>query len=299
MEKIKGRILKGIGGFYYIETELGIIECRARGSFRNSQMSPYVGDYVTAEFDREKMCGMVIEISERKNSLIRPAVSNIDRLYIVCSTTLPEPNLLNIDKLTAIAVHSEVEPIIVISKTDLDSAQKLSDVYKKTGITVFQTNAETMEGAEEIRKSLSGLTSVFTGNSGVGKSTLINQMFPELSLKTGEISQKLSRGRHTTRHIELFPLPEGGYIADTPGFSTIDFEGYAVIKKDEVAGCFPEFEPFSGNCRFPDCSHVGERDCSVKTAVLRGDIPPSRYESYCELFREAEKIRDWDIKQKR
>ncbi len=299
MEKIRGRILKGIGGFYYVETELGIIECRARGSFRNKEMSPYVGDYVTAEIDREKMCGVVSEISERRNSLVRPSVSNIDRLYIVCSTTLPEPNLLNIDKLTAIAVHSGIEPVIVISKTDLDSAQYLSDIYKKTGVTVLETNAEEPNMAKEIRRSLSGITSVFTGNSGVGKSTLINQMFPELSLKTGEISKKLSRGRHTTRHIELFPLSEGGYIADTPGFSTIDFEGYAVIKKDEVAACFPEFERFFGGCRFPDCSHIGERDCAVKTAVAGGEIPSSRYDSYCELFREAEKIRDWDIKQKR
>ena len=299
MEKIRGRILKGIGGFYYVETELGLVECRARGSFRNKEMSPYVGDFVSIEFDKQKMSGVVNEIFERKNSLVRPAVSNIDKLYIVCSTTLPEPNFLNIDKLTAIAVHSGIEPVIVISKTDLNSSDNLKEIYQKAGFTVYLTNAETLEGAEEIRASLSGFVSVFTGNSGVGKSTLINQMFPNLDLKTGEVSLKLSRGRHTTRHVEFFLLPEGGYLADTPGFSSIDFEGYTVIKKDEVADCFPEFEPFLGGCRFPDCGHVGERDCAVKSAVLNGDIPASRYDSYCELYREAEKLRDWELKQKR
>lgn len=299
MKNSQGRILKGIGGFYYVETFDGMVECRARGAFRNQEMTPYVGDNVIIEYDSKTMTGVVDTILARKNFLVRPAVSNIDKLYIVCSTVLPQPNLLNIDKLTAVAVHNGIEPIIVISKTDLDSAQQLVSIYEKAGFTVFETSVNSDDGAEAVKKSLSGCVSVFTGNSGVGKSTLINQMFPELKLKTGEVSMKLSRGRHTTRHVELFPLESGGYLADTPGFSSIDFEGYAVIKKDEVVHCFPEFAKYIGDCRFPDCSHVGESDCSVKTAVANGFIAPSRYESYCALFKEAEKIRDWDIKQKR
>lgn len=299
MEKTRGRILKGIGGFYYVETDFGMVECRAKGSFRNKELSPYVGDFVEIEFDREKMCGTVSEIFERKNSLIRPAVSNIDRLYIVCSTTLPAPNLLNIDKLTSIAIHSGIQPVIVISKTDLADFTELKEVYTKSGFTVFETSAEDLSGAEKIKESLEGKVSVFTGNSGVGKSTLINRMFPELELKTGEVSLKLSRGRHTTRHVELFPLENGGYLADTPGFSSIDFESYTVIKKDDVADCFPEFEPFLNECRFPDCAHIGERDCAIKNAVGSGEIPASRYESYCAFYKEAEKIKDWELKPKR
>ena len=299
MEKTSGRILKGIGGFYYVETDFGIVECRAKGSFRNKELSPYVGDLVEIEFDREKMCGTVSQIFERKNSLIRPAVSNIDRLYIVCSTTLPVPNLLNVDKLTSIAIYSGIEPIIVISKTDLADFSQLKEIYTRSGFTVFETSTEDKEGAEKIKESLEGKVSVFTGNSGVGKSTLINKMFPELSLKTGEVSLKLSRGRHTTRHVELFPLENGGYLADTPGFSSIDFESYTVIKKDDVASCFPEFEPFLNECRFPDCAHIGERDCAIKNAVESGEIAPSRYESYCTFYKEAEKIKEWELKPKR
>ena len=298
MQTAKGRILKGIGGFYYVETEFGIVECRARGLFRNKELSPYVGDYVTIDFDADKMSGVVSEIERRKNSLIRPAVSNIDKLYIVCSTTLPEPNLFNIDKLTAIAVNSGIQPIIVISKTDLKSAETIRKIYEKVGFEVYETNSASDYSLKEIKDSLCGYTSVFTGNSGVGKSTLINMLFPELSLKTGEVSMKLSRGRHTTRHVELFKLEGGGYLADTPGFSSIDFEGYTVVKKDEVVDCFPEFKDYMGECRFPDCAHIGERDCSIKTSVENGDIPSSRYESYCALYKEAEKIRDWEIKQK-
>ena len=164
---------------------------------------------------------------------------------------------------------------------------------------MFETSAEDLSGAEKIKESLEGKVSVFTGNSGVGKSTLINRMFPELELKTGEESLKLSRGRHTTRHVELFPLENGGYLADTPGFSSIDFESYTVIKKDDVADCFPEFEPFLNECRFPDCAHIGERDCAIKNAVGSGEIPASRYESYCAFYKEAEKIKDWELKPKR
>lgn len=299
MDKIQGRILKGIGGFYYVETQKGLIECKARGSFRNRDITPLVGDFVEIEFDGDKNKGVINDILPRKNSLVRPAVSNIDKLYIVCSTTLPDPNFLNIDKLIAIALCNNIEPIIVISKTDLESFENLQKTYENAGFKVFHTNSALSGGAEEIKSSLSSCVSVFTGNSGVGKSTLINQMFPDLSLKTGEVSLKLSRGKHTTRHVELFPLQDGGYLADTPGFSSIDLESSNLILKDDVIKGFPEFDEFLGDCRFLDCRHIGERNCAVKTAVEEGKIEKTRYESYCALYSDAEKIKDWEVKPKR
>ncbi len=294
MKTAQGRILKGIGGFYYVETGDGLVECRARGHFRNDDMTLLVGDMVEIEYDADKMKGVVNDICERKNSLVRPAVSNVDKLYIVCSTVLPQPNLFNIDKLIAIALHNNIEPVLVISKTDLGQANSLREIYEKAGFVVFETNPDDKAGTEQIKNSLSDKISVFTGNSGVGKSTLINAMFPELLLKTGEVSLKLSRGRHTTRHVELFSLQNGGYLADTPGFSSIDFEQNLEIEKDEVISCFPDFAPFISDCRFPDCLHIGERDCSLKKAVENGEVSPSRYESYVALCKEAEKIKPWE-----
>ena len=299
METAQGRILKGIGGFYYVETQSSVVECRARGVFRNQDAALYVGDVVEIEFDAEKNKGVIKNILPRKNFLIRPAVSNIDKLYIVCSTVLPQPNFLNIDKLIAMALFASIEPVIVISKTDLESAESIRSVYEKAGFCVFEVNYSDGESVKKIKDSLAGGISVFTGNSGVGKSTLINAMFPSLLLKTGEVSLKLSRGRHTTRHVELFALENGGYLADTPGFSSIDFEGGELIEKDDVIDCFPDFAPFLSDCRFPDCRHIGERDCSVKAAVESGEIVKTRYESYCALYKEAEKIKSWENRQKR
>ncbi len=294
MKTAQGRILKGIGGFYYVETEDGLVECRARGHFRNDDMTLLVGDVAEIEYDSDKMKGVVNGICERKNALVRPAVSNVDKLYIVCSTVLPQPNLFNIDKLIAIALNNNIEPVLVISKTDLGEADSLREIYEKAGFAVYETNLDNKAGSEQIKNSLSDKISVFTGNSGVGKSTLINAMFPELLLKTGEVSLKLSRGRHTTRHVELFPLENGGYLADTPGFSSIDFEQNLEIEKDEVISCFPDFAPYVSDCRFPDCLHIGERDCSLKNAVENGEVSPSRYESYVALCKEADKIKPWE-----
>lgn len=301
MLKAEGKILKGVGGFYYVEVGETLIECRARGNFRNKDKTPFVGDLVSIEYDEKTFKGTVVEIFDRKNMLVRPAVSNIDNLYIVCSTTLPEPNLFNIDKLIALAEYNNIKPSIIVSKTDLEkkALDLIKNIYEDVGYEVYETNIENICGAEVILKTLSGKTSVFTGNSGVGKSTLINQMFPSLSLKTGEVSLKLSRGKHTTRHVELFPLQNGGYIADTPGFSSIEFEGDIVIKKDEVINCFKEFSEYTDGCKFLDCKHIGERECAVKNAVQEGKIAKSRYESYCALYKEAEKIKDWDLRLKK
>lgn len=301
MQKSIGRILRGIGGFYYVELDdKTIIECKARGSFRNKSLTPFVGDIVEIEFNSEDNKGVIVSISQRKNLLIRPAVSNVDRLYIVCSTTLPQPNFFNIDKLVAIALNNGIEPIIVVSKTDLDEeiAEKLVSTYQKAGFKVYKTNKDSDETARQIRKELENNISVFTGNSGVGKSTFINQLIPSLELKTGEVSLKLSRGKHTTRHVELFPV-QGGYIADTPGFSSLDFEGVGFIRKEDVVNCFPDIANVEDVCRFPDCKHIGERDCAVKKAVEKGEISQSRYESYCAIFKESEAIKDWETPNKK
>ncbi len=296
--KSNGKILKGIGGFYYVETVDGIIECKARGSFRNKEQSVVVGDMVEIEIGADNK-GVIDKILPRKNLLCRPSVSNIDKLYIVCSTTLPEPNLLNIDKLIAIAISNNIKPVLVISKTDLESPQNLKKIYQNAGFEVFETHQNDKESAQKIKKSLENSISVFTGNSGVGKSSLINNMFPNMSLKTGEISLKLSRGKHTTRHVELFNLSNGAYLADTPGFSSIDFESSNIIRKEEVFDCFPDFSQYADDCRFPDCKHIGERDCSVKDAVENGKIEKSRYDSYVFLYKEAEKIKDWETPNKK
>lgn len=293
MKEMQGKILKGIGGFYYVETPAGCIECRARGVFRNRGETPMVGDEVRICLDEQTGKGVLEELYPRKNFLQRPGVCNVDCLYIVVSTIDPAPNLLNIDKLTALAVHRNIEPCIIISKTDLKENKALYNLYVDAGFTVFEIGFH-QQNIEPLRQSLAGKVSAFTGNSGVGKSTLINRLLPQLQLETGEISKKLSRGRHTTRHIELFPLPGGGYLADTPGFSSIDFEDGVVIEKQAVIDCFPDFVPFLNRCRFPDCRHIGERDCGIKQAVSQGKIASSRYESYCVLYREAEKIKDWE-----
>ena len=295
MLKQRGRILKGIGGFYYVETEKALIECKARGAFRKDNLTLQVGDFVEIEYDESTNKGVIDEIFDRKNSLIRPPISNIDKLYIVTSTYLPEPNTLNIDKLTALCVYKNIEPILVVSKTDVKKADELIENYKKAGITVFETNKFDKSAAEKIGQSLNGYTCAFAGNSGVGKSTLINMIEPNLKLQTGEVSLKLSRGRHTTRHVELFKI-NGGYIADTPGFSSLDFESGVNILKDELIYCFPDLLKYADNCRFKDCAHINEKDCSLKEAVLNGDVVESRYLSYKELYKEAEKIKVWDIK---
>lgn len=301
MQKSIGRILRGVGGFYYVElSNKTIVECKARGSFRNKALTPFVGDIVEIEYNTDDNKGVIDSISPRKNLLIRPAVSNVDKLYIVCSTTLPQPNFFNIDKLTAIAINNDIEPIIVISKTDLDeeTAEILSETYEKAGFKVFKTNINSNETAMQISSEFENNISVFTGNSGVGKSTFINQLIPSLELKTGEVSMKLSRGKHTTRHVELFSV-QGGYIADTPGFSSLDFEGVGFIRKEDVINCFPDILGVEEQCRFPDCKHIGERDCAVKKAVENGLISQSRYESYCAVYKESEAIKDWEIPNKK
>lgn len=289
-----GRILKGIGGFYYVEAADTVFECKARGIFRKTKISPLVGDLVKITVNPLGE-NTVDEILPRKNSLIRPPLANIDRLIIVVSTCSPAPNTFVTDKLTAIACHKGISPVLVISKADLNDAQRLVDIYSCAGFPTFAVSSLDGEGTQVVKEILTDGISAFTGNSGVGKSTLLNAIDSRLGLATGEISDKLGRGRHTTRHCELFPLG-GGYVADTPGFSSLDLERYEHIKKEELPDCFPEFAPYLGKCRFTSCTHVNDKGCAVVEAVENGEIQKTRHESYVAMYQAAKNIKEWECK---
>ena len=288
-----GIITKITGGFYYVEAAGDVYECKARGVFRKRGMTPLVGDTVDITVPADGYCS-VDKIHERKNSLIRPAVANLDTLIVVSSVREPNVNLYLVDKMTAAAVNKGIEPVVVFTKSDLEPADDLVEIYRKAGVKAFQFSAIDLRGLDGIKAELNGKISAFCGNSGVGKSTLMNALFPELELKTGEISDKLGRGRHTTRTVELFKK-HGGYIADTPGFSTVDIERFELIKKDELKFAFPEFEEYFGSCRFNSCNHVCEKGCRVIEAVEKGVIPASRHESYVRMYNEVKDIKEWEL----
>ena len=289
-----GIILKGIGGFYYVEAAGAVYECKARGVFRKKRITPLAGDCVQITVTDDGTENTVDEIFERKNFLKRPPVANIDSLIIVSSTVSPRPSTLVIDKLIAIAEYKGIEPVVVFTKTDLEPAEKLLDIYKLAGISCAMVCNKTGEGVEEVRNLLNGKISAFTGNSGVGKTSLLNALDPNLSLATGAISEKLGRGRHTTRQAELFKTC-GGYIVDTPGFSALDLEKEQVIKKDELAECFREFRPYLGQCRFTTCSHTCDKGCRIIKAVEDGEISRSRHDSYVEMYQAAKELKEWEL----
>lgn len=289
-----GIIIKLTGGFYYVEADDEIYECKARGSFRNKEQSPVVGDRVRIAV-MEDGYHSIEEIYERNNLLVRPALSNLDLLIIVVSAAEPAPNTVIIDKLTAASVSLGITPVIVFSKTDLQNVDELSHIYSKAGFRTFLYSDGDKDSVNRIKSELSHKLIAFIGNSGVGKSTLINNLYPELSLETGQISKKLGRGRHTTRTVELFKTTDG-YIADTPGFSTIDLERYNLWDKEKLMHYFPEFEDYLGQCMFTSCMHTCEKGCAVIDAVSRGDIPESRHTSYVEMYNEVKDIKPWQIK---
>ncbi len=291
--KLNGTIIKGIGGFYYVEAAGEIYECKARGVFRKDRIVPLVGDSVEITVD-EHGKNSIEKINERRNSFNRPPIANVDNLVIVSSTCDPKPNLLIIDRLTAVAYHKGVRPVIVFTKDDLYSASEYSERYETTGIDTFIVSNATNRGVDEVVDFLDGSISVFTGNSGVGKSSLLNCIEPGFSLETAEISKKLGRGRHTTRHVELFKVGNG-YIADTPGFSSLDFETNDIIRKDELAECFPEFSDYLGLCKFNSCSHINDKGCKIVEAVNNGEICRSRHESYVSLYNEVKDLKDWQL----
>ena len=288
------RIIKALSGFYYVQTEDGVVECRARGKFRKEGVSPLVGDFVT--ISRSGKSGTVEEILPRKNSFIRPAVANVDLLVLLASCAIPQTEPFLIDRVLAIAGQQGVEPLICVNKNDLEPGEGLAGIYRRAGFRVVVTSAETGEGIDELRAAISGKLSAFTGNSGVGKSSILNALCPELKLAVGEVSEKLGRGRHTTRHIELYSLGNGTFVADTPGFSSFDTERMDLVLKDQLQYAFSDFAPYLGKCQFQDCAHLKEPGCAVRAALERGEIEPTRYESYKRLYEMAKEIKPWELK---
>ena len=292
--KTEGRILRSLSGFYDVQTVEGLITCRARGILRREGSSPLTGDLV--EISVEKGKGMVERILPRKNHFIRPAVANVDALVVFAANVNPITEPFLIDRVAAIAGDQNVPVYLCVNKCDLDPALDLVRIYEHAGFPVIRTSAETGEGVEELRALLAGKLTAFTGNSGVGKSSILNRLAPELKLETGAVSEKLGRGRHTTRHVELFPLGENTYVADTPGFSSFDTDQMELILKENLQYAFPDFGSFIGKCRFDDCSHRKEPDCAVRSAVDAGEIETSRYESYLRLYEKSSQIKPWEIK---
>jgi ribosome biogenesis GTPase len=240
--------------------------------------------------------GVITEIADRRNCIIRPPLANLDQLIFIVSTCEPVPNYLILDKFIAIAEYKNITPVVVITKTDLGDSKPIHDIYGSIGIDVVEVRYDDDSTVEAVRKLLCGKISAFTGNSGAGKSTLLNAIDPTLNIATGEISKKLGRGRHTTRHAELYKLSGGGYIADTPGFSTFETNRYDIIRKEELAGCFREFTQYIEDCRFRDCAHICEKGCAVVEAVKRGEISESRHESYKTMYEEAKQLKEWELK---
>ena len=277
-------IVKGIGGFYYVKTADGIVECRAKGIFRRRGVTPVAGDRVRLE--HETGTAVIAEILPRKNVFVRPPVANVDQFFIVASTVQPVPSTLVIDKLSAIAVDRGAQPVLVITKGDLYGADTLAQCYSTAGFPVLCVNAATGEGLAPLRDMLAGKLSVFSGNSGVGKSTLLGALMPGCELETAEISQKLGRGRHTTREVVLYEA-HGGLVAETPGFASLDMARAAAIPKENLELAFPDIARLFGQCRFTGCSHLSEVGCAVREAVHRGEIARTRYESYAALYEQA------------
>ena len=293
-EKRTGRILRSLSGFYDVQTEKGPVTCRARGILRKGGNSPLTGDLVEITVEHGK--GMVEKILPRKNSFIRPAVANMDALVIFAANVNPVTEPFLIDRVAAIAGDQNVQVILCVNKCDLDPAVDLVGIYEKAGFAVIRTSSETGEGVEQLRDLIRGKLTAFTGNSGVGKSSILNRLAPELNLATGEVSEKLGRGRHTTRHVELYCLEENTYVADTPGFSSFDTDQMEVILKENLQYSFPDFGAYVGKCRFDDCSHRKEPDCAVRAAVETGEIGRSRYDSYLKLYESYSQVKLWELK---
>lgn len=289
-EKKSGLVIRSIGGLYTVESPDGLYECKPRGVFRKNGQTVYVGDNVF--FSGENI---ITEILPRKNFIIRPPLANLDQLFFIVSVCEPSPNLTLLDKFIAIAEYKKIKPVVVITKVDLDIYENIYNIYSGAGIEVRVIDYNDKSSVTSLYDEMKDKISAFTGNTGAGKSTLLNAIDSGLNLATGEISKKLGRGRHTTRHAQLYKLENKGYIADTPGFSTFETNKYDIIKKDELSSCFTEFRDFAQKCRFKDCSHTKEKGCAVIEAVNAGIISASRHESYCQMYEEAKNIKDWEL----
>lgn len=288
----EGLIVKGIGGFYYVKCGEKIYSCRARGKFRKDIKTPFVGDRVKIRLiDGEE--GYVEEIEPRKNCLIRPPIANIDRLIIVAALKDPDPDTHFIDKLLVICGFHGIEPVLCFNKVDLNGDLTIPEVYRSIGYPVQITSTKKNYGTEAFKNMMSdGITAV-AGFSGVGKSSLLNAVDESFGLKTGQVSEKLQRGKHTTRHVELYELDNGGYLADTPGFSNLDID---MVRAEELKNFYPEFAPYMGRCRFADCSHTKEKGCSVLAAEAEGKIAAFRLESYRMFYEHLKEIKEWERK---
>lgn len=295
---MNGIIVKAIAGFCYVETGSNVYECKQRGKFRNTNLAAVTGDRVEFEIDSNNK-GIITKIFDRKNLLIRPVISNIDRLVIVSASVNPAPNPLLLDRIIAIAENKNIKPVLVFNKSDLGSFGELPQIYSKIGYDVFEISCKTGEGIEGLKTLVEqeGI-SAFTGNSGVGKSTILNLLYPNLDLKTGVISDKLGRGKHTTRQVELFKTGNA-YVADTPGFSSLELEDCDITDKDSLQYCFKEFSDSLGLCKFSSCSHTTEKGCEILRLVNNGEISKSRHNSFCEMYNELSSINFWEIKNKK
>ena len=296
MKTQTGRIVRSLSGFYEVQTASGSITCRGRGSLRRTGETPLTGDLV--EISVEKGKGMVEKILPRKNSFIRPAVANVDALVVFAANVNPVTEPFLIDRVAAIAGDREVPVILCINKCDLDPAVDLARIYRNAGFPVICASAETGEGVEELRQLIKGKLTAFTGNSGVGKSSMLNALCPNLELATGEVSEKLGRGRHTTRHVELYNLGEDTFVADTPGFSSFDTDQMDIMLKENLQYAFADFGCFLGSCQFHDCTHRKEPGCAVRAAVEAGELEPTRYDSYLKLYEKASQIKQWELEKK-
>lgn len=289
-----GTIIKALSGFYYVDVgaEQEPITCRGRGKLRHQKITPLVGDHVAITVT-EDGTGMVDEVLPRSNQFQRPMVANMDQLVILASGAIPVTDPFLIDRMVSLAEYKGCQPIICFNKCDLEPATQLVGLYQKAGFQSFAISAQTGEGLEQLLGVLDGKISAFTGNSGVGKSSVLNALCPQFGLKVGQVSEKLGRGRHTTRHVELFRVG-GGLVADTPGFSAFDVEQMELIPKEELANTFREFRPYLEQCRFVGCAHVKERGCAVREAVDNGAIAPSRYQSYVRLYDQVKSRPQWE-----
>lgn len=295
MREQKGIIISVVAGFYYVKTESGVVTCRAKGIFRKDNIKPLVGDNVTIEIDTNGE-GMVAQIEKRENAFVRPPIANLDAVVIVVSTVSPAPNFLIIDKMLSLIHFQGAQGAIVITKQDLKDHPQISEIYKSAKIKVFDVEYQNRESLKDLKQFLSGKISAFVGNSGVGKSTLLNGLYENLDLETGETSQKLGRGKHTTRTVDLYEIPSGGFIADTPGFSSVDLLKNSKLTKEDLPFTFFEFTPFLNNCKFTGCSHTVEKGCGVLQAVKDGVIHRVRHENYVSLYNELKNLKEWEMR---
>ena len=292
-QKQTGRIIRSLSGFYDVQTPEGIVTCRGRGILRKQGQTPLTGDMV--EITLEKGKGMVERILPRANRFIRPAVANVDALVVFAANVNPVTEPFLIDRVAVIAGDQNVPVYICINKCDLDPAVDLMRIYQNAGFAVICASAETGEGVAQLKELIKGKLTAFTGNTGVGKSSMLNALCPELQLATGQVSEKLGRGRHTTRHVQLYCLGDDTFVADTPGFSSFDTEQMDVLLKENLQYAFPDFAPYLGQCRYHDCSHRAEPNCRIREAVKKGEIEKTRYDSYLRLYEKAEQVKLWEL----